>query len=209
MDMQRTLFDSTDVTQERVRSILEPHYPAIYRTVMLPWQGWLSRRRDDSFFRHFMDVDVAWFMHRQMLVQAELEFDGSDATPVTNGQMFAMNIQGELLICFKKLRMDAYGRLRRSNHRQMLNERYWGQRSREGFPDLPRLLVGYLPANLLTDISIHIAYPSGRSMRWAYRMPDQPQSIFQISESSAAKDEAQPEEKGFRVTARNDSERDA
>lgn len=201
--MQLTLF-GVDRAQVDLIKAAAPHYPPLWRSVMVPWNGWIDRRRDDPMFRSFQAVDLAWFMSRQIREQAIVEFAGTSARPLIQGQNFALVLDEMIVVTFKKLKR-VNGAILKANHFQKENDAYYRQRSRDGFPDFPRLVVGYMPLKELSEVKLYLGLPRGNRFEWLQEIPDQSASMIRVADATV--DAAQPERKGFRVKARKDSEK--
>lgn len=207
--MQKGLFPSDDdalgyVSEERVRSLLKDANPFLWHAVYSPWEDFQGDRQRDARFRDLSIGESAWWLHTQikrmaiMLAEDSPEYRLVRSSERSN--QFYLNLSGELVLVFKKLRR-VYSRrlgrdvLVRSNYPTDGNCDFWEQRRRNGAPDAPRVIVGYEPVKEMTEIRLHIGYPRTKGWRfdWIYEMPDQIDASRAFRAKQKAREEREQE----------------
>jgi hypothetical protein len=199
-----------DPSETRVRTLLEPFYDGLRRTVLAPWEDVQQRRLVDPAFRRRKGADLAWWLHGELVHQAQTVFDNKAIrhTRLTNG-MFALILRDDLLITVKKLKARPFkGRRRfeRSNYLTDTNMSYHEQRRLSGFPDIPRVVLGYLLTKEETDIEIYIAYPRTRQRDfiWYYELPGQAGGELHLLNPQPDGPMDDEPKKGFTITPKKD-----
>lgn len=195
-----------DPTEVEVRQLLEPHYPVLWQTVMLPWRDLQERREADLAFRRKSGKHLAWWLHSEMREQAKELFAGHLVLrPETlKNKVLALRYRDKLLITIKKVhkcQLRGAGVLKRSNILTPTNKDYHDQRSGKGFPDIPRVVLGYRLMREETEIEIVIAYPRSQdhNFLWHYLLPDQSAGELRLDRRPS---DGPPEEsptKGFTI----------
>lgn len=198
---QKGLFPGVVLAEDELERLVSPLYPKLWRMVREPFEDLLRRRASDSAFRIMDEGETAQWLRPQIVECARRIFEGdADVVPEKKSQQFFLR-WGELFaIIPKKLRRGRFNKgLTFSSYNTIQNVTFWAQRAEDGLPDLPRLLVGYLFIEEMTDIKIWIAYPRGKSAGIYLLMPDQDGGIIGIYEPGP--DDGQPpdEDKGFDV----------
>ena len=89
-----------------------------------------------------------------------------------------------------------------SSYNTEQNRSYWLQQQVDGFPRIPRIIVGYLFVKEMTEIKIFVAYPNGKLLQTCYLMPDQSSEVFQIYTQPVQPQEIIEEERGFTAKPR-------
>lgn len=217
MEVQLPLFDrgrSGYVASDKAQALLEDTAPLLWSSIMEPWADLQDSRRDDRRFRSMSSSEIAWWMHGQIKQEALRLIDDNPTlglTPHTspNGQ-FYLSQRDDLILVFKKLRRVFSHKLRRdvltrSNYPTKHNRAFWAQRVAAGF-DAPRLIVGYEPIDVMSDVRIHIGYPrtQGCQFDWTYELTNPSDSATRVVEPLVARI-AEPvnEEPGFKVVPKS------
>ncbi|HMO86569.1 MAG TPA: hypothetical protein PKC18_16785 [Lacipirellulaceae bacterium] len=92
---------------------------------------------------------------------------------------FQIIYRDSVAIIPKKLKLAGRGRTRLSfsSYDSDQNKSHWAQQPTEGFDDLPRVMLGYLPQKEMTEIKTMVLYPRGKFIRFCYLIPDQSSGI--------------------------------
>jgi hypothetical protein len=165
-----------------------------------PFDDLLVRRVNDPAFRILDEGETAQWLRPQVIERARHLFDGSpDVRVEKKKQQLFVNCRGRVAITPKKLkpRWRSAG-LTFSSYNTSQNKDYWEQRRNNGFPDLPRLIVGYQFVKEMTDIRIWVAYPSGKWLRNCFLMPDQTGVVLGIFKPAPI-EAGEDEDKGYVV----------
>lgn len=202
------------VTAEQVQSLLVEASPLLWQAIYSPWLDFQRDRATDARFRDLNVGESAWWLHTQIKRAAILLAEDSPelglAPSPPTSQQFYLNLRGELVMVFKKLRRHfsrrlGYEVLLRSNYPTEGNCDFWDQRKRAGALDAPRVIVGYEPIREMTEVRVHVGYPknTGRRFDWVYEMPDQVAAGTALHKRLLARDaEEQKRAKGFVVSPR-------
>jgi hypothetical protein len=200
-------------SQQEVESLLEPYYRELWWTVREPWEDLLQRRQVDAAFRRRKGKDLAWWLHGEMVYQAETIFEKHDFRPVVlENNMFALRYRDRLLVTIKKLSRRRFkkreGLLKRSNYLTPTNRAYHDQRRVQMFPDIPRVVLGYETRREESEIKILIAYPrtQKRGFLWDYEIPDQSDGQLRLAQRPPDDPQMDTPTRGFTVTPKKDAE---
>jgi hypothetical protein len=179
--IQRGLFAQLPIpTQGQVHDVLSPHYELFWNCIMEPWHEFLEYRATDRNFSDLSEDEAAQWLTIQATHRARQFFDGKEGFRLlTLHRKLVIVFQEQLAITIKKLskrrkRAGSLEELERSNYLTRRNRRFWNEQIDNGFPDVPRIILGY------------------QRVFWAYRMPSPALSAPQIF-SPAASDQEQPE----------------
>lgn len=199
---------------DRVQSALAVANPFIWEIVNSPWLEFQHDRAGDPRFRDLTAGEAAWWLHTQIKRRAILLAEDSPEFGITrspeNSHQFYLDINGELLIVFKKLvrfysKKHCCEMLVRSNYPTEGNCRFWEQRRDAGIIDAPRIIVGYEPVQEMTEIRIHVGYPRsrGRKFAWIYEMPNQAEAALKLHQRMVDRDAREQERhRGFTIESR-------
>jgi hypothetical protein len=197
-ERQTVLFPQLEpINQEDAVAALSPDYQVLWDTLMCPWHDFQQRRSTDHMFREMDTWDAAQWLTMQARIHAQDAFhDHEYIRPrrLKSG-MFILEYRESFAIVVKKLTVRRVpGRppeLCRSNNLNRSNKDYWDQRKRDDFPDMSRIILGYLLERELTTIKIYIAYPRTRclGLLWYYRMPIQAQTGLRIATTTESTDQ--------------------
>jgi hypothetical protein len=201
-----------DPTEERVRGLLEPYNPRLRETVMLSWHDLQQRRDCDAAFRRLSGKHLAWWLHGQALHHARELFADQPLRPteLSNG-MFALRLRDELLVTLKKLNRKnskkRVGAPQRSNYLTPTNRDYHDQRRRADFPDMPRVILGYVLLRAETEIEVIIAYPrtQGLGFSWYYELPDQSDGELRLVQQPPPESPPEDDAKGYKITPKRET----
>lgn len=191
------------------QALLGTANPLLWHAISLPWEDFQSSRARDARFRSFSECESAWWLHGQIKRFAERLCDDRQdlgVTPrTTSDHQFYLDVRGELVVVFKKLRRVFSKKLLRdvlvrSNYPTPHNCEFWAQRKESGM-DSPRLIVGYEPTKAMTEIRIHVGYPRtrGHQFDWIYEMPDQVEEGRRLFNLEIAKEQEPEVSRGFKV----------
>jgi hypothetical protein len=201
---QKGLFPGIVLAEEELALLIEPLYARLWQMIREPFEDLRSRRTNDPAFRILDEGETAQWLRPQIVECARRIFDGdSDVVPEKRRQQFYLRWLDKFAIIPKKLKRGRGKRsLTFSTYDTIQNVTLWSQRSEDGLPDLPRLLVGYVFIEEMTDIKIWIAYPRGKQAGIYLLIPDQDGGIMGVYQPGP--DEGQPDEedKGFSVRPR-------
>lgn len=200
---QKGLFPGVPLVEEELERLISPLYPRLWRMIREPFEDLRGRRGSDPGFRVLDEGETAQWLRPQIVECARRIFeDDPQIIPRKKNQQFYLEWCGKFAIIPKKLRSRrGKSRLTFSSYNTVQNLNLWAQRAEDGLPDLPRLLVGYVFVDQMTDIKIWVAYPRGKSAGVYLLMPDQVGGIKGVYQP--APDEGEPEDdKGFRVRPR-------
>jgi hypothetical protein len=197
VDYQKSLFSGKQfhaLMEEDVRDVLKDIYPFLWAAVVNPFDDLLDRRKRDDGFRILDEGQTAQWLRPQIVDQAKRIFHSDeDMKCYTRRQQVFFEYRDAISICFKKItkrrRKRGGSRLERSNYLTPQNREYWYQRRLEGFPDLPRIIVGYELIKEMTDIRILVGYPRSRQrgFQWTYEMPNQDRALARLAEEHQAR----------------------
>jgi hypothetical protein len=214
MEYQRSLFPILpEPTLKRVHRMLRRIYPELWRCLNEPFEDLQRRRRQDADFRHLNEGQLAQWLRPQIIQRAKRIFDGNpDVRFVTIQGLELLIYRDRLAIAFKKLKLRKISAiqtaLQRSNYPTPTNVDFWAQARIPTYPDIPRIIVGYLPKRAFTEIAVIVAYPRATHMgfHWRYLMPDQSRKLMELSRPAEAPSLAaeKPEDKGFTVLPKKD-----
>ena len=211
-EQQASLFPQLpDPTREGVQTLLATMDPLLWSSLMIPWEDLRRYRETDENFRHRDEGEQAQWLRPQMARRARLLFnDHPDVRFVLVNRMPVRIYHEESAIVITKLtkRPDRRGRRRltRSTYLTRTTMDFWDQRKLEGFPDYPRIIVGYVPQKEFTAIRIVVAHPRtrGSGMEWYSWMPDQSQTMVRPVEPSDLPRPGDQRGKGFDIVPKKD-----
>jgi hypothetical protein len=170
-----------------VQEILENINPYLWASLTMPFDDLQERRSIDSDFLNMTEGESAVWLRPKIVRLANRIFENNDAIQFHNiRQQKFWTYQDRLAFSFKKIKWYKPRRgpqyLARSNYRTSQNVDFWSQRSMEGFPDLPRILISYLVVDELTDIKVIVGLPEvgTKKFRWTYVMPDQNEAVIRL-----------------------------
>lgn len=144
-------------------TILQPFFGIFRESVQAAWQAWL-----DMAGTRPQIVDptaLATLMSRLIWSEIKRRFEGVEGSKITHkGNLFSLNIRDKVVLFFKKVTRDLLTRNIKTGRSTMLAL----QLHLPEFPDAPRLVVGYRPNKLLTDLEyIGIIYKVGNVVKWS------------------------------------------
>ena len=214
MAYQRNLFSGDQLqvlTEHDVQEVLIDINPHLWAAVVNPFDDLRERRETDGAFRILDEGQTAQWLRPQIIHHAKMIFRDNDAMPCyTSRQQVFFTYKDATAICFKKVTErwhDGESRLERSNYLTSQNKDYWQQRQVHGFPDVPRVIVGYELLKEMTEVRVLIGYPRTRQrgFLWVYEMPSQDDVLAQIvqeHQENKRADETDIDDPGFVIRPR-------
>lgn len=202
MDYQCPLFPTERLSDREIEALVSPLHLPLYRIVQEPFEQVLEYRRTDPNFRILTEGETAQWLRPQIVQRARDVFnDRPDVRLETYRNQFQIIYRDSVIIVPKKLKLKGRHRTRLSfsSYATKQNASFWWQRPTDGFDDLPRVLLGYLPEAELTAMQIMVVYPMGRFARFCYLMPDQSAAILRLHEAQEDVSEDEAESRGFEV----------
>ena len=208
---QMGLFPSVALTEDELERLASPLYPLLWKMIREPFLDLKRRRTEDRAFRLLSEGQTAQWLRPQIIDRARQLTEGDETLSITekNQQIFIKHKE-EMLIVPKKLKLQDRKALVRlipeltfSSYDTEHNRLFWGQKSIDGVPHLPRLLVGYQFVSEMTEIKIWVAYPFGKRLRTCLLMPDQNESVIGIYQPDIDI-EPEDQDKGYRVKPKRD-----
>src|SRR5262249_4784480 len=104
--IQRDLFPRLPMpTQESVISVMTPHFPHLWHTIMDPWEEFLQYRSADKNFTELTEDEAGQWLTIQAAHRARQFFDGKPGFRLMpqHGKLVIV-MEQKLLITIKKLR---------------------------------------------------------------------------------------------------------
>ncbi len=187
--MVKKLFSNEQLqilTEGDVQELLADINPYLWAAVVNPFDDLQERRENDEAFRILDEGQTAQWLRPQIVHRAKRIFEHNDAMRCyTRRRQLLFEYKDAIAICFKKVTKRRYrgsSRLERSNYLTLQNKDYWQQRKLEGFPDIPRIIVGYELLMEMTDIGVLVGYPRTRQrgFQWIYNMANQDNALLRI-----------------------------
>lgn len=200
-----------NLTEEDVQTHLADINPYLWAAVVNPFDDLQMRRESDEAFRILDEGQTAQWLRPQIVFWAKKIFGLNDAMRCCRRrQQVSFEYKDAIAICFKKVTKrwhQSGSRLERSNYLTSQNKDYWQQRKLDGFPDIPRVVVGYELLREMTDIRVLVGYPRTRhrDFQWIYEMPNQDSVLLRIVQEHQEKKrsyEPEAEAPGFIVRPR-------
>lgn len=175
MYRQCSLFEDIQLTEQWLEDTCSPLYSPLWRMIREPFNDLLDSRGRDKRFRILTEGECAQFLRPQIVERARELFDEHPDIKIEKCKhQLLIRVRDELAIIPKKLRPRWRDTgLTFSSYNTHQNTRIWRQQDIDGFPRLPRVIVGYQFVAEMTDIKIWLAYPHGKWIRHCYLLPDQ------------------------------------
>jgi hypothetical protein len=196
---QLGLLDGPEFSEQQLEALLTPLYPPLWVMIDDPFQDLVKRRATDAAFRILKEGESAQWLRPQIVQRArDLCLGVPDLEVREHRNQVFLNYRNEIAITPKKYKRKWMSRLLTfSSYETPQNKNYWFQRPLDGFPRIPRIIVGYLFVKEMTEIKIFVAYPRGKELHTCYLMPDQSQQEFKVFARPFEAHELVAEEKGF------------
>jgi hypothetical protein len=156
VSLQLGLLDGPEYSEQQLEAILKPLYPPLWLMIHEPFQDLLKRRATDGAFLILTGGETAQWLRPQIVHRArELCRGIPDLEVQENRNQVFLNYRNEIAITPKKFKRKWMSKLLTfSSYSTQQNKDYWFQREVDGFPRLPRVIVGYKFVEEMTGIKI-------------------------------------------------------